>query len=93
MDALIKSIRPNKPADGKLPEARPGELDPADFKQSVHDRVERHLHDFLRLQLRLSDTVGNLFDDLFLGHGSDPPRTIASGSKYPQWNVSNVKSV
>ena len=35
MDALIKSIRPNKPADGKLPEARPGELDPADFMAAV----------------------------------------------------------
>ncbi len=31
MDALIKPIRPNKPSDGKLPEARPGELDPAEF--------------------------------------------------------------
>jgi GTP cyclohydrolase IA len=31
MDALIKPIRPNKSADGKLPEARPGELDPAEF--------------------------------------------------------------
>ena len=35
MDALIKPIRPNKPADAKLPEARPGELDPADFLAAV----------------------------------------------------------
>ena len=31
MDALIKPIRPNKPADGKLPESRPAELDPSEF--------------------------------------------------------------
>src|SRR6266700_1089295 len=36
MDALIKSLRPNRPsdpksADPKLPEARPAELDPAEF--------------------------------------------------------------
>src|SRR5258708_20942299 len=30
MDALIKSIRPNKP-DSKAPETRPAELDPAEF--------------------------------------------------------------
>ena len=35
MDALIKPIRPNKPADAKLPEARPGELDPAEFLAAV----------------------------------------------------------
>jgi len=36
MDALIKSIRPAKPSESKssemkLPEARPGELDPKEF--------------------------------------------------------------
>ena len=31
MDALIKTIRPNKPTDAKSPEARPAELDPAEF--------------------------------------------------------------
>ena len=36
MDALIKSLRPNRPSDAKsgdikLPEARPAELDPAEF--------------------------------------------------------------
>src|SRR5260221_11093893 len=31
MDALIKSIRPNKPTDAKTPETRPAELDPAEF--------------------------------------------------------------
>ena len=31
MDALIKSIRPNKSSDGKAVEARPGELDPSEF--------------------------------------------------------------
>ncbi len=41
MDALIKSIRPNKLSDGKsadprtpeskIPEGRPGELDPSEF--------------------------------------------------------------
>lgn len=30
MDATIKSIRPNKPAD-RQPESRPAELDPAEF--------------------------------------------------------------
>src|ERR1700722_14890812 len=31
MDALIKPLRPAKPSDLKLPEARPAELDPAEF--------------------------------------------------------------
>ena len=36
MDALIKPLRPNRPSDAKsgdikLPEARPAELDPAEF--------------------------------------------------------------
>ena len=31
MDALIKSIRPNKPSDGKSPDVRPAELDPSEF--------------------------------------------------------------
>jgi GTP cyclohydrolase I len=30
MDALIKTIRPNKPTDAKV-ETRPAELDPSDF--------------------------------------------------------------
>jgi len=31
MDALIKSLRPGKPADVKSPELRSAELDPAEF--------------------------------------------------------------
>src|SRR5690606_41186098 len=34
MDALIKSLRPNKPAD-----AKPGELDPSEFMRSEERRV------------------------------------------------------
>jgi GTP cyclohydrolase I len=35
MDALIKSIRPTRPADPKSPEARPAELDPSEFLAAV----------------------------------------------------------
>jgi GTP cyclohydrolase I len=31
MDALIKSLRPNQPAEAKIPEGRPAELDPSEF--------------------------------------------------------------
>jgi len=38
------------------------------FNKGLDDRVKRLLDDVFDLQLRLAHLVGNLFDDLFLGH-------------------------
>jgi hypothetical protein len=48
------------------------ELDPVVFDQCFDDCVERLLDDFLGLELRQTDLVGDGFDNLFLGHVGIP---------------------
>src|SRR5262249_55870679 len=47
------------------------QLDPALRYQRLDDRVEGPLDDVLRLELSQTDILGNLLDNLFLGHDGD----------------------
>ena len=48
------------------------EFDATVAHQRVDDGVERELDDFLRLDLRELQLIGNELDDFFFGHGAIP---------------------
>ncbi len=54
-----------------LEDAEIPQLDPALGNQRLDDRIEGPLDDVLRLELGQIDILGNLLDDLFLGHVVD----------------------
>src|SRR5262249_28620463 len=54
-----------------LKDAEVPQLDPALRHQRLDDRVEGPLDDVLRLELSQTDILGNLLDNLFLGHDGD----------------------
>ena len=57
-----------------LEDAEIPQLDPPLGDQRLDDRVERPLDDVLGLELRQADLLGDLLDDLFLGHDGGLPR-------------------
>ena len=60
------------------------EFDPVVFDQRFDDRVERLLDDFLGLELRQTNLVGDGFDNLFLGHVGIPSKSGPLGQSDTQ---------
>ena len=55
-----------------LENAKISQLDAVVFDQRFDDCIERLLDDFLGLELRQPDLLGDSFDNLFLGHVGIP---------------------
>src|SRR5262249_48620573 len=49
------------------------QLGPADLNERVDNAVKGLLNDFFGFELGQPDAIGNLFDDLFLGHDVGSP--------------------